>query len=532
MNAYDVAKLILKKSKKKIPCLIKSNFDFLVSKMPSDWSQARKAWHLLYGNNIPNCRICNQPAKFMSVNYWKWCSKKCMGSDPQILEKKKQTNKTKWGVEYPQVLDEFKQKQKQTVISRYGVDNYSKTDQFHKKLKNTSQKKYGVDNPAQSITSREKISKSARLRNYTKVVNKRKKTNLFKYGFETNKHIHIDLDNLNKLNDIDYLIDQHVNKKKSCQEIANELGCSPTPILTRLSQAGINVIRHNTSSFEKEISQYIESLSDTKVVKNTRSLISPYEIDLYMPDLKTAIECNGVYWHSELNGKDRYYHIDKTLKCNDQNIQLWHILDIEWLQQQDIVKSKIKGMLGLLKKIPARKCTIKTVSTKEKTDFLNRNHLQGTSGSAVNLGLYYEGVLVSLMTFGKSRYSKSVDWELMRFCNKLDNTVVGGASRLFKHFVKLQNPVSVVSYADHRWSNGNLYNQLGFDFSHRAAPNYFYFDNSNCSLLESRVKYQKHKLSKILNKFDPSLTEWENMKQNNYNRIWDCGNLVYFWKRH
>ena len=30
-----------------------------------------------------------------------------------------------------------------------------------------------------------------------------------------------------------------------------------------------------------------------------------------------------------------------------------------------------------------------------------------------------------------------------------------------------------------------------------------------------------------LDQFDSNLTEWENMQLNNYDRIWDCGNISY-----
>ena len=45
------------------------------------------------------------------------------------------------------------------------------------------------------------------------------------------------------------------------------------------------------------------------------------------------------------------------------------------------------------------------------------------------------------------------------------------------------------------------------------------------------MKYQKHKLQNILENFDKDLTEWHNMKNHGYDRIWDCGNDVWFWKK-
>ena len=129
------------------------------------------------------------------------------------------------------------------------------------------------------------------------------------------------------------------------------------------------------------------------------------------------------------------------------------------------------------------------------------------------------------MTFSKCRFDKKHEWELLRFCNKLGYHVPGGASKLLKYFERNYNPKSLVSYADRRWSQGKVYEKLGFTFSHASAPNYWYWKDRY--LLESRVKYQKHKLKTILEKFDETKTEVENMQDNGYNRIFDCGNLVY-----
>ena len=102
--------------------------------------------------------------------------------------------------------------------------------------------------------------------------------------------------------------------------------------------------------------------------------------------------------------------------------------------------------------------------------------------------------------------------------------MLGGASKILKHF-RTNYQGSILSYCDISIFSGNLYKQLGFKYSHNAKPNYFYFD----SMLNvySRVSFQKHKLKDKLADFNPSLTEWENMLNNDFNRYWDCGNAVY-----
>ncbi len=281
----------------------------------------------------------------------------------------------------------------------------------------------------------------------------------------------------------------------------------------------------NISNLEKEVVNFVKSLN-VIIVENTRKIINPYELDIYIPEHNLAIEFNGLYWHSELQGKGSDYHLMKTELCEEKGIQLLHIFESEWLNKKDIVKSIIKAKLGLTKHIYARKCEIKEVNKDDTSEFLINNHLQGKNPSKVSCGLYYENILVALMTFGKSRFDKNIEWELIRFANKKDISVVGGASKLLKYFNNKYQVKSLITYADRRYSNGNLYEQLGFKFSHCSKPNYFYFLKNDYELY-SRQKFQKHKLSKLLSSFNPNLTEWENMKANKYNKIWDCGNVVY-----
>ena len=147
------------------------------------------------------------------------------------------------------------------------------------------------------------------------------------------------------------------------------------------------------------------------------------------------------------------------------------------------------------------------------------------SHKQIRCGLYLHDELVAAISFAKPRFSKKYDHELVRFCNKLNTNVVGGASKLFSHFLKTCGAgETIVSYADRRWSVGTLYKNLGFTQTHISSPNYWYFSGLD---LFHRVNFQKHKLSEKLDMFNPELTEWENMEANGWNRIWDCGNLVF-----
>jgi hypothetical protein len=121
--------------------------------------------------------------------------------------------------------------------------------------------------------------------------------------------------------------------------------------------------------------------------------------------------------------------------------------------------------------------------------------------------------------------NKNYDYEIARFCNKLNTSVIGGFSKLFNYFVKNYEFSNIITYADKRISNGGLYQNNGFTLLRESEPNYFY--TKDYKLLESRNKYQKHKLKELLPNYNSELTEWENMQLHGYDRIWDCGNYVF-----
>ena len=165
-------------------------------------------------------------------------------------------------------------------------------------------------------------------------------------------------------------------------------------------------------------------------------------------------------------------------------------------------------------------------SKRDFENFLNKNHIQGNCMSTYRYGLYYNDVLVSVMSFGKSRFNPD-EYELLRFCNKKYVNVVGGASRLFSHFLNEHKEIDkIVSFADRRWSIGNLYQKLGFAISSITKPSYYYIQDQ---MRFNRLSFQKHRLVK--EGYDPSLTEHEIMLSRKIYRIYDCGNLKYRFTR-
>lgn len=329
----------------------------------------------------------------------------------------------------------------------------------------------------------------------------------------------------------DYSITNYVKSNEYVDIICPEHGKFTIEANSHLQGHGCPLHFCNVSKKEKELSDFIKSLlGEENVILNSKQILdSKKELDIFIPNNNLAFEFNGLYWHNELN-KNKNYHLDKTNDCIRQNIRLFHIFEDEWEYKTDIIKSMIRNLLHLNdNKIYARKCEIREVSSSMSKDFLNKNHLQGNCYGSFNIGLFYNDELVSLMVFGASRHfvgNGKVKHELLRFCNKLNTNVIGGASKLFKYFIKKYNPNEIVSYADKRWSNGLIYDILGFSLYNESKPNYYYVIGNK------RVYRYNLRKDILIKKYNcpKEKTEKEFCFEQKWYRIYDCGCLCYIWK--
>jgi len=294
------------------------------------------------------------------------------------------------------------------------------------------------------------------------------------------------------------------------------------------------------SNLEVEILEFIKSFYTKEIKINCTDVLSNHkELDIYIPAKKLAIEFDGLYWHSDINGKDKNYHLNKTIECLSKDIQLIHIFEDEWLYKHDIIESKLKYLLGYSKDLPkirASKCFISEISSSDKNQFLNENHIQGEDKASIKLGLWYpindeEDRLVAVMTFCKPRKAlgqnkkSKYDYELSRFATDIEFHVYGAFDKLFKYFKENYEWKSIITYADRRWSKGGLYENTGFELDHVSEPNYWYCKNNNRF---HRFGFRKSELkTKFPDLYNESSTEFEIMDKTGYTRIWDCGNLVY-----
>lgn len=516
------------------------------------------------------CKVCKKPTNFFNLEngYRIYCSKKCINLDSNCVKKAKNTYLERTGYKHNSLNPESINKRKKTCIKRYGVDEYRKSDkckneskklwenftnedlnEINKKRQKTCQERYGVSNPFQMVDRVQagciesfgynNSMKHPELK--LKPFQNFEKTKKEKYEKVRKKLMKRGLEKIKKLLPADYEIVEYRNTATmiiKCNK-GHEFEIQRQLISLRYNR-GVTICttcnpNTNLTQSQNKVSEFIREIYNGKILNNHRKTLYPkYEIDVFIPDMNLGFEFNGLYFHSSLN-RPKNYHLDKTNFSEDKNIHLIHIFEDDWRDKQEIVKSRIKSVFGIYDQvIYARKCIIKQVSYNDSINFLNENHLQGFCTSKYRYGLYYNDVLVSIITFGSLRKNlgytyKDNEFELLRFCSIINTKVVGAASRLFKYFIKTIDPKIIISYADRSWSTilkDNIYDKLGFIKNKTTEPNYWYIIKNK---RENRFKYRKSEL--IKQGFDSNKTEEEIMLEQNIYRIYDCGSIKYQWKQ-
>lgn len=430
------------------------------------------------------CDVCGKEVKIQYRRYNKSVNNGGYYTCSSNCSTKKRINSfvEKYGNTIPFRTENFKEKSKQTNLKKWGSEHFRKSDkwkqenlQTEKELrKNTIFQKFLSENP--------------------KVVGQDDKNFIIKCQIHGETKIPKSI-----------FSNRKITKTEYCTE------CNP--------------IDKNISGKEILLFKMIRELYGGEIIQSYK--VDKKEIDVFLPELKLGFEFNGIRWHSELFLKPNY-HLEKTKLCQKNNIRLIHIFEDDFDFKNNIVTSIIKNAINLSDKIFARKTIVKKIEDKNIVkEFLTKNHLQGFVNTNINYGLYFNDELVSMMTFMKTRKvlnknGGEYEYELIRFCNKLNTTVIGGASKLFNRFLNEYKPSTVLSYCDLSWGTGTLYENLGFINNGDTKPNYFYVINGK---KENRINYQKHKL--IKQGYDPNLTESQIMNGLGYYRIYNCGNIRY-----
>lgn len=412
-----------------------------------------------------------------------------------IKDKVVETSLRRYGTSSPTQSEEVKEKIRKTNIDKYRFPCTLQNKDIKKKAVATNIKRYGCENPAGNSKVQEKI--------------KRTKEEKLKKFQEENDLIRIDNE----------LIEKYGTGWFQCKSIKKikYLGCSfvDKNTMEEVKEYFELHKKRQRSNFEIDVLDYVKSIYDGEIIENSRSIISPFELDLYLSELKLAIECDGYYWHSTNHGIPVDYHLNKTELCSENGIRLIHIIDSDWYNNTEKYKLFLKDLICKKERIYARDCEFKAISQNELTEFLDENHLQGSVNCLYRFALTYINEIVGVISFSKPRFNKKYDLELVRLCFKPGVTIVGGFSKLLTHSLKnikdfLPGLSSIISYVDKSKFSGDAYISVGFEKVGDSPPSYSYYSRGGSKL--SRYQAQKHKLKNILgDSFSQDKTEFENM---------------------
>ena len=467
------------------------------------------------------------------------------------------------GYDSPLQNPEVRDKGKDTLLQKFGVDSYSKTEQFKEQFKQTMNDRYGADNPLKVSEIKDKVF-ATNLERYgshcylSSEEGKRNAQEQFRKKYGVDHYLELPEWKVNHVIDptkidewMKFLDDpeSYLSQldRPSYRELQKILGVSDSTVGYYVNKFNLqHLVRYTLSYMEDEVVEFIRSIYNQEIVQHDRQSIKPNELDISLPNKKISIECNPTATHNSsfpfIDATSApmipSYHQGKTDICESNGIFVFHIFGYEWTHKREIIESMIRNLVnGNVRKVYARRCEIREVSSNDAYIFLEKNHRQGGVHSKIRLGLYEGGTLVSLMTFGKMRSTigtgkddLSECWELVRFCNSLNTSVVGGASKLFKYFIREYSPIRIRSFSDRAHTRGTLYSTLGFEEVRRSEPNYVWVDMKTDKAYH-RVNAQKQNIKKFLgdDSIDLSKSEREIMTEHGFVRVYDSGTITWEW---
>ena len=454
----------------------------------------------------------------------------------EVRNKCNDTIRKKYGVENVSQLNEIKEKKKQTLFEHYGVEFFSQIpelkEQAHEKMKQTNKKRYGAEYPAQS----------------SEIMQRMKETNLEKYGAEytvkvpkfKEKAEQTNLEKYGVRNAFQSKEIQDKAKRTNLRKYGKEHASQSEEIMDRIKKA--NLAKYGVEYFCQHERCYGKSVRISKINKEFQKLLLSegvqseleYIVENQGFDLRvgdTLVEINPSITHNSTWGprfgsrvkeaKTSDYHLSKTLLAKEHGFQCVHVFD--WDDTEKII-----NLLKKKRTISARKGVVEEISRREADTFLGRYHLQGsTKQIKYSYGFFHEGELLQVMTFGKPRYNKNYEFELLRLCTFPGVTVIGGANKILHFFEERVHPKSIISYCDLSKFKGSVYKKLGFTLINQTSPTrHWYNPKTKVHITDNLLRQQGfdrlHKTS-----FGKGTSNEELMKEHGYVEVYDCGQLVF-----
>lgn len=459
---------------------------------------------------------------------------------PEVKNKQHQTKKD-WTVEKKL---EIQEKNKKTLLDRYGCENYNNRE----KAKQTSIQRYGVDNVFKSDYFLER-SRQTKLERYNDPKftnrNKSKETCLKRYDSETFLGSEEGQQAIKTYNQNRYGVDyafqsddwqyrsletrkekypnNYNNREKAKQTCIEKYGVECYCITDECRDSGNGYKSYPNEKFAKILEKNnIKYEREFKLVRYSYD----FKVNNFLIEINPTITHNAtISIYDRDPTKYKQYHLNKSQLAEQKGYQCIHIWD--W--------TNIDILLDIIspnkQKIYGRKCDCKLLDKKTADMFIGENHLQGTcKGNIYNYGLYYNDKLVQVMTFGKSRYNKNYDLELLRLCSLRGYIILGGVQKLFKFALANFSEKSIISYCDRSIFSGRTYVNLGFKPLNRSISKHWYNIKTKQHILDSYLNSQGYDRIFKTN-YGKGTSNRDLMLKSGFLEIYDCGQESYIFKR-
>lgn len=403
----------------------------------------------------------------------------------------------------PERKQEINAKREATNQEWYGVGNVGQTD----KAKQTRIEFYADDEKVAGATAKNKATKLLNHgnENYNNM-EQTLKTRAEKYGpqYWADKY-----NNKNYLTLYDSVAMEFLVNNYTIPQISGLLQVTTSTVCRHLNR--LKLRSPFQSSEELEIVRFLESLGITNIIRNSRKLLgNRKEIDIFLPDLKIAIEYNGVFWHhTEVPHITESYHYDKFKVSEDRGIKLISLFSSVWKAKREQVQLELINSLGLNTLIvDASVCDIRIIPNQDATDFHSLFNVLGSVDSEISYGLFHSGMLVSVMSFN------IVDGEVVISRYSYHTNVIGGTKRLLNEFVTTFNPSKLIAYTENEWMLGDVYKDAGFILHETLNPVCWYLSDRSEELYTEVV-------DELVDTEDEETGEL--VKRSKFMKVWSCG---------
>lgn len=500
----------------------------LLKKMPHVFSSTNEVLKAIFFNfKIPKCKICKKRLNYRAYIQLKagktihTCSKECRKKYvPITIQTRGETLFKKYGVFNISSLQSIKDIKSKKAFERYGAPCVFQSEEIKSKIRKTCLEKYGVNWAAKSKIVVDKVKAAAKNR----TPEEKAKVSANVKAAAKKRFLPILIERFKKYN-LEFINPDEYEGYNNFYHKTNKeyrfrcLTCSTE--FQRLLHTGHDprywcptCNKSSVSQPEKELASWIGN--HFNISYNNRQLIAPLELDIFIPNKNIAIEFDGLYFHSS---KPSRYHLEKTLRCEEKEIKLIHVFEDEWYFKKCQIKSLLKDIIGFGKtKLDDEKCVVKPIDRKTAESFLNKYSLNGFKPAKHFLGIFYKERLIFVGSFATPKANKNYNWEFNNFASMFNFTVNNVLEKCIAFF-KANYSDSIIYYNNRRFPlfiNGNIIK--------KTKPSFYYVKGR---YRFNRLDFTKDKQATLFENFDINLSEQQNMFNNGYNIIYDCGKLIY-----